>query len=90
VLVIQVSKEFLSQGGIALWLSEHDVAAAETLWEAVDSSLRREFKTLELEAGRRALQIANSETPLLLMLLAATFPRTGSSGESSPVLLTVI
>jgi hypothetical protein len=68
VVSVDAASAYLRDGGFALWLSEQDVNGAESLWQAVDSALRRDHPSLEPEAGRHALSIAQPTQRLVLVV----------------------
>jgi hypothetical protein len=68
VVSVDAASAHLRDGGFALWLSEQDVHGAESLWHAMDSALRRDHPSLEPEAGRHALSIAQSTQRLVLVV----------------------
>jgi hypothetical protein len=68
VVSVDAASAYLRDGGFALWLSEQDVNGAESLWQAVDSTLRRDHPSLEPEAGRHALSIAQPTQRLVLVV----------------------
>jgi hypothetical protein len=68
VVSVDAASAYLRDGGFALWLREQDVKGAESLWHAVDSALRRDHPSLEPEAGRNALSIAQLTQRLILVV----------------------
>lgn len=58
----------VDEGGFALWLSENDVEGAELMWQAVDSAIRRDSRSLEPDAGKQLLRLATRSTRLVLLL----------------------
>lgn len=68
VVAVDAASAHLQDGGFALWLSEQDVNDAESPWEAVDSALRRDCRTLEAEAGKQTLRLATNSRRLVLLI----------------------
>lgn len=68
VTAVDAAVAYLEAGGFALWLSENDVELAETVWDAVDSALRRECKTLEPEAGKQVFQLVRESRRLAILV----------------------
>ncbi|MEY2498757.1 MAG: hypothetical protein QOD12_2313 [Verrucomicrobiota bacterium] len=68
VLSVQAADAYFGEGGLALWVSEHDASGAENLTDAVESALRREQPALAPGAGLAALKVSDPARRLMLLL----------------------
>jgi hypothetical protein len=67
VLTVEAAKCHSQKGGFALWISEQDVLAAETLDQAMESAMRREQPHLQRGSGSEAIKLANPSQRFLLL-----------------------